>query len=219
MNHSAEGVIRFDLTHTKTPALPVEDTAGLRAWFIILRQLELLGQDPGRYLGYAYGNISTRTQGGFVISCTQTSGKTALQQEDFALVTGFDTPSNRLVSEGTCPPSSEAMTHGAVYQALPRTGAVFHVHSPIIWRQARALDLPETDPSIEYGTPEMAEAVIILLRNNPAGVFCMGGHEDGIIAWGESTTEAGCRLLASLVRALSDIGDAKGSESNQEDIM
>nr|WP_293645674.1 hypothetical protein [Thiolapillus sp.] len=111
------------------------------------------------------------------------------------------------------------MTHGAVYQALPRTGAVFHVHSPIIWRQARALDLPETDPSIEYGTPEMAEAVIILLRNNPAGVFCMGGHEDGIIAWGESTTEAGCRLLASLVRALSDIGDAKGSESNQEDIM
>ncbi len=107
MNHSAEGVIRFDLTHTKTPALPVEDTAGLRAWFIILRQLELLGQDPGRYLGYAYGNISTRTQGGFVISCTQTSGKTALQQEDFALVTGFDTPSNRLVSEGPCPPSSE----------------------------------------------------------------------------------------------------------------
>ena len=201
MNHSAEGVIRFDLTHTKTPALPVEDTATLRAWFTILRQLELLGQDPGRYLGYAYGNISTRTQGGFVISCTQTSGKTALQQEDFALVTGFDTRSNRLVSEGPCPPSSEAMTHGAVYQALPRTGAVFHVHSPIIWRQARALDLPETDPSIEYGTPEMAEAVMTLLQDNPARVFSMGGHEDGIVAWGGNAAEAGCRLLDTLAQA------------------
>ena len=202
MNHSAEGVIRFDLTHTKPPALPVEDTAGLRAWFTILRQLELLGQDPGRYLGYAYGNISTRTEDGFVISCTQTSGKTALQQEDFALVTGFDTPSNRLVSEGPCPPSSEAMTHGAVYQALPRTGAVFHVHSPIIWRQARALALPETDPSIEYGTPEMAEAVSALLEENtPDRIFSMGGHEDGIIACAGNTEKAGTLLIKTLAAA------------------
>lgn len=202
MNHSAEGVIRFDLTHTKTPALPVEDTAGLRAWFTILRQLELLGQNPGRYLGYAYGNISRRTEGGFVISCTQTSGKAALQQEDFALVTGFDTRSNRLVSEGPCPPSSEAMTHGAVYQALPRGGAVFHVHSPIIWQHARTLGLPETDPAIEYGTPEMAEAVSALLEGNkPDRIFSMGGHEDGIITCAGNTEKAGMLLIKTLAEA------------------
>jgi len=203
MNHSAEGVIRFDLTHTKTPALPVEDTAGLRAWFSILRRLELLGQDPGRYLGYAYGNISTRTEGGFVISCTQTSGKTTLQREDFALVTDFDTHSNLLVSEGPCPPSSEAMTHGAVYQAIPQAGAVFHIHSPVIWQQAKALGLPETDPAIEYGTPEMAEAVSALLKGNtPDRVFSMGGHEDGIIAWGASPQEAGFSLISVYAAAL-----------------
>ncbi len=214
MNQPSEGVIKFHLAHEHGPALPEEITAELRAWFVILRKLELLGRDPGRYLGYAYGNLSVRTAGGFVITCTQTSGRNELGLEDFARVRDFDSRGNRLASEGPCPPSSEAMTHGAVYQALPRAGAVFHVHSPQIWQKAKALGLPETDAAIEYGTPEMAEAVISLLRNTPAGVFSMGGHEDGIVAWGKDAAEAGCRLLESLARALSG---TKGSESNQGD--
>ncbi|WP_456447295.1 class II aldolase/adducin family protein [Thiolapillus sp.] len=203
MNQPSEGVIKFHLAHEHGPALPGEMTAELRAWFTILRKLELLGQDPDRYLGYAYGNLSVRTKSGFIITCTQTSGKIELDMEDFTRVRDFDTHSNRLVSEGPCPPSSEAMTHGAVYQALSRARAVFHVHSPQIWRKAKALGLPETDAAIEYGTPEMAEAVITLLRNNPAGVFSMGGHEDGIVAWGKDAAEVGCRLLESLAQALS----------------
>ena len=205
MNQPSEGVIKFHLAHEHGPALPGEMTAELRAWFTILRKLELLGQDPDRYLGYAYGNLSVRTDGGFIITGTQTSGKTVLTQEDFSRVTGFDTHSNRLVSEGPCPPSSEAMTHGAVYQALPRAGAVFHVHSPQIWQKAKALGLPETDAAIEYGTPEMAEAVITLLQNDPAPVFSMGGHEDGIVSWGENAAEAGCHLLGNLARGLSAV--------------
>ncbi len=212
MNPLSEGVIKFHLTHEEGPALPEEISAELRAWFVILRKLALLGQDPDRYLGYAYGNLSVRTKDGFVITCTQTSGKSTLTQEDFARVTAFHIQDNRLISEGPCPPSSEAMTHGAVYQALPQAGAVFHVHSPQIWQNAKALGLPETDAAIEYGTPEMAEAVINLLRNNPAGVFSMGGHEDGIVAWGKNAAEAGCRLLKGLARALE-----KGSASNLGD--
>ncbi|WP_457668693.1 class II aldolase/adducin family protein [Thiolapillus sp.] len=203
MNHGAEGVIKFDLEHTQAPALPVEDTAELRAWFAVLRQLNLLGQNPDRYLGYAYGNISKRMETGFVISCTQTSGKEALGQEDFTLVTGFDIHNNRLASRGPCPPSSEAMSHGAVYQALPGAGAVFHVHSPAIWRRSKTLGLPETDPGIEYGTPQMAEAVNRLLKGNtPDRVFSMGGHEDGIIAWGKSPQDAGIALMTVYVDAL-----------------
>ncbi len=212
MNPPSEGVIKFHLAHEHGPALPGEMTAELRAWFIILRKLALLGQDPERYLGYAYGNLSVRTSGGFIVTGTQTSSKKELDLEDFARVRDFDTHSNRLASEGPCPPSSEAMTHGAVYQALPRAGAVFHVHSPQIWRKAKTLGLPETDATIEYGTPQMAEAVIALLRNDPAPVFSMGGHEDGIVAWGENAVEAGCRLLERLAQALSEL---KGAESNQ----
>jgi ribulose-5-phosphate 4-epimerase/fuculose-1-phosphate aldolase len=202
MNHSAEGVIKFDLEHTDAPALPVEETAELRAWFPILRQTGLVGQEANRYLGFAYGNISRRTTEGFIISCTQTSGKQALLPQDFSLVTGFDINANHLRSKGPCSPSSEAMTHGAVYSALPEVGAVFHAHSPVIWNHAQPLALPETAPDVEYGTPEMAEAVRQLLVKNPkTRLFSMGGHVDGIIAWGHTPEEAGLTLLKTLARA------------------
>ncbi len=202
MNHSAEGVIKFDLEHTDAPALPVEETAELRAWFPILRQTGLVGQESDRYLGFAYGNISRRTTEGFIISCTQTSGKDALLADDFSLVTGLDISTNRLQSKGPCAPSSEAMTHGAVYQAAPESNAVFHAHSPVMWKHARPLGLPETDPAIEYGTPDMAQAIAGLLEENPdARLFSMGGHVDGIIAWGHTPEEAGLTLLKTLARA------------------
>ncbi|BAO43774.1 class II aldolase/adducin family protein [Thiolapillus brandeum] len=202
MNPSAEGVIKFHLEHTQAPALSGEETSMLRGWFRLLRRLDLLGRHPDRYLGYAYGNISQRHGDGFIISGTQTSGRDSLDADHFARVTGFDINANRLQSQGPCPPSSEAMTHGAVYQALPEAGAVFHVHSPDIWRQAKTLGLPETDAAIEYGTPEMAEAVIALLRDNPARVFSMGGHEDGIVAWGSTPENAGLSLVQVLAKAL-----------------
>ncbi|HID44613.1 MAG TPA: class II aldolase/adducin family protein [Chromatiaceae bacterium] len=204
MNHAGEGVIKFHLEHTQTPALPVEETAGLRAWFPILRQTDLVGQHPERYEGYAYGNISRRHGDGFIISCTQTSGKTTLLPDDFSLVTTFDAKANRLHSEGPCSPSSEAMTHGAVYQALPAAGAVFHVHSSLIWRQSKSLGLPETDPDVEYGTPEMAECVAELLETRTFSdslVFSMGGHEDGVVACAYTPEKAGLVLIKTLASA------------------
>ncbi|WP_456406362.1 class II aldolase/adducin family protein [Thiolapillus sp.] len=203
MNHAGEGVIKFHLEHTQTPALPVEETAELRAWFAILRQTDLLGQHPDRYEGYAYGNISQRGAEGFIISCTQTSGQQRLNAEDFSCVTSFDLGKNHLKSRGPCKPSSEAMTHGAVYQAAPQAKAVFHAHCPSIWHNAEILGLPVTDPAIEYGTPEMAEAVQRLLATNHAPrIFSMGGHEDGIVAWGESPDKAGSALLQVFSRSL-----------------
>ncbi len=202
MNQGVEGVIKFNLQHQDAPAPAVEETAGLRAWFRILRQTGLVGQTPDRYLGYAYGNISQRSAQGFVISCTQTSGKTQLDATDFSRVTDFDPATNRLSSQGPCPPSSEALTHGAVYAVRAEAGAVFHVHSPEIWHQAQKLGLPITDPAIEYGTPELAATVNALLQSRQAPrIFSMGGHEDGIVAWGETAEEAGLLLVKYLARA------------------
>jgi len=39
-------------------------------------------------------------------------------------------------------PSSEALTHAAVYAASQTVKSVVHVHSPIIWRHYQALALP-----------------------------------------------------------------------------
>jgi ribulose-5-phosphate 4-epimerase/fuculose-1-phosphate aldolase len=202
MNQQAEGVIKFHLKHEEGPAPSMEETSGLRAWFRILHRLDLLGRDPQRYLGYAYGNISQRDGDGFLISCTQTSGREQLTPQNFSRVTDFDIQANWLRSHGPCPPSSEAMTHGAVYGARPEVGAVFHVHSPDIWQQAGKLGLPKTDSSIEYGTPEMAQAVGELLDREAPRIFSMGGHEDGIVAWGESAEEAGSALLRVFARSL-----------------
>ncbi|WP_456376533.1 class II aldolase/adducin family protein [Thiolapillus sp.] len=204
MNHAGEGVIKFHLTHVDIPTLPGEETVELRGWFPIFRQTGLLGQEPGRYEGYAWGNLSLRSKPGFIITCTQTSARQRLGPEHFSLVTGFNTKTNSLQSKGPCKPSSEAMSHGAIYQALPQVAAVFHVHSPDIWRQAEKLGLAVTDPAVEYGTPEMAACIETLLqRQDFSGelLFSMGGHEDGIIACADSPDRAATLLLRTLARA------------------
>ena len=194
-----EGVIQYRLHHRpgELPAGP--DYRGLFDWFRRCRERRLIGRDPARYGGYAYGNISARAARGFVISGTQTGGKPALGEQDLAWVTGFDLVGNRLDSTGPSRPSSEAMTHGAVYRELPRVGAVIHVHSPEIWGAAIRLGLPCTAAEAGYGTPAMADEVAALLARQPdGGVLVMGGHEDGVIAYGHDMASAGTRLMAVL---------------------
>ena len=199
-----EGVIKYRLDYVPS-ALPGDaDLDGLMRWFRRCRERDLIGRDPERYDGSAYGNISVRAQRGFVISGTQTGGEPALARDQLAWVVDFNVAENRLRAGGPARPSSEAMSHGQVYRALPHAGAVIHVHSPLLWGSATALELPATPPSAAYGTPAMAAAVHALLLadlNQSGGVFAMGGHEDGIVAYGSNVDEAGQRLLDCLARA------------------
>lgn len=200
----SEGVVQYRLDH-RPGRIP--ETAGLGRlfhWFRRCRELDLIGCDPGRYGGLAYGNISIRVHPGFVISGTQTGGLAALHEADLAWVEAWDPGRNRVRSSGPARPSSEALTHGQVYRALPGVNAVIHVHSPVIWRHARALGLPVTDTAAGYGTPAMAAEVARLLGDAPhgsPGVFSMGGHEDGIVAYAASMDIAGDALLDALARA------------------
>ncbi len=198
----SEGVIQYSLDHRPGELPPDGDYDGLFHWFGRCRRRDLLGQDPSRYDGYAYGNISIRVADGFVISGTQTGGKAQLTRSDLALVEAFDSTANRLWATGPARPSSEAMTHGEVYQALAGVNAVIHVHSPILWHAAAALGLPTTSPQAGYGTPAMAREVSRLLAQHPAaGVLAMGGHEDGIIAYAADMDHAGELLLQTLAAA------------------
>lgn len=193
-----EGVIKFDLEHRTGPLPAGTDTAAMRRWFGICRALDLIGRHADRYGGAAYGNISQRESGGFLVTGTQTGGRDSLGDEDLAWVTTCDSRTNRVVSRGPSAPSSESLTHGQVYSHLPQVGFVIHVHSPLIWHHAAALGLSETAPEVAYGTPEMAAEVEYLL-NRPKtaghGVFAMGGHEDGIVAFGATPEQTGQRLL------------------------
>jgi ribulose-5-phosphate 4-epimerase/fuculose-1-phosphate aldolase len=118
-------------------------------------------------------------------------------------VTHSDPEGNRLVAEGPVAPSSEALTHGMVYALDEHIRVVMHVHSPDIWKHADELGIAATSRRATYGTPEMAAEVRQLLQTGAAHghILVMGGHEDGVISFGETTDEAGRALCDWLLKA------------------
>jgi hypothetical protein len=208
-----EGVIRFDLQFTESEPVAGATIAELNAWRRVLWQLELIGQDPDRYGGFGYGNVSQRIgranepagQRRFVISGSQTGKLRELDVDHYSIVNAYDPARNRVEAEGPVKPSSESLTHGVIYDLDPSIRVVLHVHSPDIWQQAAGLQIPVTDPAVEYGTPAMAGEVRRLYRECAAahsGIFSMGGHEDGIVSFGVSAGEAGSILLRTLSAAV-----------------
>lgn len=210
-----EGVIKFEAAHELRPlerACYVDIACKLVAWREIMAKTQLVGQDPARYGGAGYGNVSARVgppsagQGrrAFVVTGTQTGGTAHLTLDEFCVVERYDYARNTVRSYGSILPSSESMTHGAIYDLSPHVRFVLHAHTPTIWRRARDLRLPTTDAAVPYGTPEMAREVGRLYRASALAerrVFAMGGHEDGIIAFGHTAEAAGHALVGELARA------------------
>lgn len=194
---ASEGAIKFSLQHHLGRLPAWADTGDLKHWFLRCRKLDLIGQDPHRYAGAAYGNISQRGPEGFLITGTRTGGKPSLDDSDFSWVRSIDLDNNSLLAAGPARPSSESMTHDQVYRQVKTANFVIHVHSPSMWQNAGQLGLSVTAPSAEYGTPAMAREVDRLLRDpevRTTGAFSMGGHEDGIVVFGDNATQAGKRL-------------------------
>lgn len=193
-----EGVVKFVARHRDAPAPRHRELRALIAWRDVLKALDLVGQHDDRYGGAGFGNLSARDRRGFLITGTQTGHLPTLAPEHFARVDAFDLEENAVDSRGPARPSSESMTHGAIYAADPTARAVVHAHSPDVW----ALRLPRTRRDVPYGTPAMAREVARLApRWRKAGGFAMGGHEDGVMTVGASVEQAGLRMVALLARA------------------
>jgi ribulose-5-phosphate 4-epimerase/fuculose-1-phosphate aldolase len=180
----------------------------LEAWRSIFRRLGLLGQHPDRYQGLGFGNLSRRSDlpagsDGFIISGTQTGGLERLLPRHYTTVLECSPAANRVIASGPVPPSSEALSHGALYQADRRIDWVMHLHSPEIFAAREQLNLPTTDPSAPYGSPHMAAEI---RRLAPAagwpGLLVMGGHEDGILAFGATAETTGALVVTTLAAAL-----------------
>lgn len=208
-----EGVIKFALKH-RAAELPTWTYATLRvlaAWRSILRSLELIGQDGRRYEGAAWGNVSARLppwhdgpRRPFLITGTQTGGLLETGAEHFTVVQRCELGDGRVESEGPVAPSSEAMTHAALYGVDEHLRFVFHAHSREIWQHARRLELPCTPVDVEYGTQQMAWAVEKLMaqrHTRETRTIAMLGHEDGVITFGETPDEAGEAMMRFLARA------------------
>lgn len=211
----SEGIIKFEYEHADRALdsrVHGDAVCELAAWREIMAHTGLVGQDPRRYDGAGYGNVSMRVgapssafgRRRFLITGTQTSGNRCITLDDFCIIEEYDARRNWVRSAGRIKPSSETMTHGAIYDLSASVRVVLHAHTPMIWRRRKALRLPTTDPGVAYGTPDMVAEVRRLYRSSglaESRMFAMGGHEDGIVAFGRNAVEAGHTLLATLARA------------------
>ena len=197
---ASDGVILFQLHHRDAPppdAAATEILSGLRD---ALHARGWIGRDPARYGGLGYGNVSRRIEDpAFLVSATQTGHRATLAAGDWVTVVAASPAANQLWSEGVGKPSSESLTHAAIYQACD-AAFVCHIHHPALWRAAcaGAIALPKTPASATYGTPAMA-AALSEIASCEKGAFAaaMSGHEDGLMAAAESP-EALLELLESL---------------------
>jgi ribulose-5-phosphate 4-epimerase/fuculose-1-phosphate aldolase len=211
-----EGVIKFTAEHrmqTLDPRRYAPLAAQLAGWRQVMSLCGLVGQDPSRYCGAGFGNLSVRVgppgsplgRRAMLVSGTQTGGLPRVSLDDFCIVERYDVRANHVTSLGPIRPSSESMTHGAIYDLGPHIRAVLHAHAPTIWRRAADLAIPSTRPDVPYGTQEMALEMTRLRRETPLferQILSMAGHEDGIIAFGRSLDEAGRILMTHLAHSL-----------------
>ena len=206
----SEGVIRFSYT-LQDGVAPTTDLADMLShWRSALYTRESIGGDLSRYGAY-YGNISVRVgppdraEGAreFVVSCTQTGDDPYPAADCYCRVIQYSHAKNHVLATGPCAPSSESLTHAAMYDASPAVRAIVHGHDAVLWNWLQSQDAPATAEDVDYGTVEMAiaaRAVVTLGLKAPwvyPGVLSMNGHRDGVVAWGADLPEAVQRYLAA----------------------
>ncbi len=106
--------------------------AELNAYRRQLLDLQLIGLDPS---GVGFGNLSVRdgATDNFYITGSSTGGIQELTLDDCAKVVACDFKMNRVRYEGSALPSSESLTHAAIYESDAGTGAVIHCHDSKLW--------------------------------------------------------------------------------------
>ena len=192
-----EGYIKFHCSwEQKDILIPEEFYKTLEEERSRLYELGLIGVYPD---GIGFGNISVRAgnDASFFISGSATGQYRQLKQSHYALVSRFSLAENSISCSGQIKASSESLTHAAVYDVLPEVGAVVHIHCLWLWRILLII-CPSTPAEIEYGTPDMALAVqqqALDFKPDDEKIIVMGGHREGILAFGSNLHEATTQII------------------------
>ncbi|GET20689.1 class II aldolase/adducin family protein [Prolixibacter denitrificans] len=194
-----EGYIKFNCHwNQKTVNFPSMAIDKLNRWRSQLYQQQLIGVYPD---GIGFGNISIRlnNENQFIVTGSATGQFSETGPEHYARVDAFKIATNEVWCTGQVKASSESLSHAIVYKTLPEVNGVVHVHDLKRWEKWKNV-LPTTDEATAYGTPEMATEIARLLSipgNREKGILIMGGHREGMLAFGKSLEEA-CGILLSL---------------------
>lgn len=158
--------------------------------------------------GIGYGNVSSRVGASqFIISGSATGGIRELSIDQYAFVKSFDLEQNSVVSVGKIDASSESMSHGAVYRAMPEVKAVIHVHNRLLFDYMIENNFPSTPKNVPFGTPELAEEIaeLVVAGGENCGVLVTAGHDEGVIAYGDSIPEAFRQLMNVYITAKDEL--------------
>lgn len=196
-----EGIIQFH--HVLQPPTSGLATAPIERFNRLLsdaRARDLVGRDPGRYDGLAFGNLSYRPEQsgqGFWMTATQTADRPGLTPAELVWISDWSLAENRVVAAGFQSPSSETLAHAATHEQTSGPCWVLHGHAPQLWHASARLGLPTTPAAAANGTVALASAIRNLITGS-CGLLVMGGHQDGMLAYAPDQET----LLAIVDRAL-----------------
>ena len=183
--------VKFTYERARPDIAPFNEIGELNASRRKLLDQDLMGVDSN---GVGFGNVSVRDgrTRSFYITGSATGGLPELTQADCVRVVAYDFAKNWLCYEGAAIPSSESLTHAAIYQSDPKACAVIHCHDSMLWRTL--LDrVPTSSESVAYGTPEMAYEIRRLFEETDVHsrkILVMAGHEGGIATFGKNFQQA-----------------------------
>jgi ribulose-5-phosphate 4-epimerase/fuculose-1-phosphate aldolase len=188
--------IKFTCEQAATEITRFGALAELNAYRRKLLHLRVIGVNAN---GIGFGNLSIRDSAtkNFYITGSATGRKPELTLADCARVVGHDFEKNWLRYEGSAIPSSESLTHAAVYESDAKAGSVIHCHDSKLWA-ALLNKAPTSSKAVDYGTPEMACEVTRLFKVTDVQsrkILVMAGHEGGIVAFGKDLDEAFVALM------------------------
>lgn len=193
-----EGYVKFQAVWEQAAPLPAPKLAELSHCRDEMHRLHLIGVYEN---GIGFGNISQRSNGSqFIITGTATGQLPTLTAAHFTTVTDFDIEKNTVHCCGPVLASSEAMSHAVIYRECPEVQGVIHVHNAGLWERL-LYQVPTTADGATYGSPEMANSIINLLKISDLRqqkIFVMRNHPEGIFVFGVSLAQASAVLMHHL---------------------
>jgi hypothetical protein len=111
-----DGIIKYNFDFKATDSLKTRDFLEIEMVRERLFALNLIGVTDD---GIGFGNISQRVNDdSFVITGTQTGHLKNLEGKHYSFIEAYDDKEFYLKSSGAIKPSSEALTHGTIYNLL-----------------------------------------------------------------------------------------------------
>ena len=171
-----------------------------------LYQMNFIGHNPEYNLGF--GNISSRLNAGdFVITGSQTGHLENLDGSYYSIINGYNFENNSVCGRGPAKPSSESLSHAALYHSSAKINTVIHIHASRLWNRLYDTHPCYTPVNAEYGSIELYNSLTELMtgqKTSLPAVIVMRGHEDGIII-GAGSVDDGMAALDFILEKNSDI--------------